>query len=250
MKRPDYERIAATYDDLALRRASPEDRIARALGEDRGARLAVLDVGCGTGTWLAAQAAAFGEAVLLHGTDPSGAMLARARGKVGSAALTRGRAERLPFADRAFAWVGSRFAFHHFEDKPAALGELVRVLSAGGTLQVTNIAPEHMEGWWVLRFFPEAQAFTEARFWRAEQIAAALEEIGLATTTLLDRRAESLAPADVLEQAERRDQSHLASLEDAAWQAGLARLRRALAAAPDAPVASEIAIVQLTASRR
>ncbi len=47
---------------------------------------------------------------------------------------------------------------------------------------------------WVPRFLPEARAFTEARFWRAERIAEALEGLGLATATLVDRRAAPDAP--------------------------------------------------------
>lgn len=249
MKRPDYEAIAATYDGLAVRREIGADAALRGLVEGAGERrLTVLDVGCGTGNWLVAQVAAFGERIAPAGNDPSSAMLARARAKLPGVPLLRGRAERLPFADASADFVGARFAYHHFEDKEAALDELVRVLAPGGTLQLVNIAPEKMLGWWVLRWFPQAQAFSDARFWAIERLVAALEARGLVAMVALDRREERLAAADVLEQATRRDQSHLASLDDAEWTAGLARLTRDLAGAGD--VVSEMTVVHVTARGR
>ena len=249
MKRPDYEHIAATYDALALRHElPPEDALARAVDAAGGVPLSVLDVGCGTGNWLAAQAAAFGGRVALVGTDPSAAMLARARAKAPSARLLRGRAEGLPVGAARCGWVVTRFAYHHFDDKPAALDELVRVLAPGGTLQLVNLAPEHMLGWWILRWFPEAQAFSDARFWPVERLVAELAARGLHPTAAIERRRDAFAPAELLEQAARRDQSHLASLDDAAWEAGRARLARDLAATPETPVPSEMAIVRVTAT--
>lgn len=54
----------------------------------------MLDVGCGTGSWLAAQARAFAErGASWFGVDPSDAMLARARAKLPQAALHTAPAE-------------------------------------------------------------------------------------------------------------------------------------------------------------
>jgi hypothetical protein len=93
------------------------------------------------------------------------------------------------------------------------------------------------------------QAFTDARFWEVERVAEALRARGLATDVTIDRRAEKLHADDVVEQAMKRDQSHLASLDDAAWTAGCARLRDATAGAPAAPIESETSLARITATR-
>src|SRR5437016_5732498 len=99
MKRTDYETIAGRYDENAIRRRfPPEEIIEELLGRAPSDGIDVLDVGCGTGNYLAAQRVAYaGRAVRWFGIDPSPAMLARARGKLPGADLRLGRAEELPF---------------------------------------------------------------------------------------------------------------------------------------------------------
>ncbi len=89
----------------------------------------LLDVGCGTGTFLQALASAFPR-VKLTGVDPSSAMLDFARAKLGPAAeLKPGRAERLPFLDEAFDVVVSTSTFHYLRRPDEALHEIARVLN-------------------------------------------------------------------------------------------------------------------------
>ncbi|HEY7205717.1 MAG TPA: methyltransferase domain-containing protein [Methylomirabilota bacterium] len=96
----------------------------------------VLDVGCGTGIVARRAAACVGADGRITGVDASPGMLAVAR-----AAATRegrsidwrqGRAEALPFADGAFDVVLCQYALMFFADPSAALGEMRRVLAAGG----------------------------------------------------------------------------------------------------------------------
>lgn len=57
-----------------------------------------------------------------------------------------GDAERLQFADGTFDVTVCRFAFHHFEEPPQVLREMVRVCRAGGTVAVEDlIVSEHPE---------------------------------------------------------------------------------------------------------
>jgi SAM-dependent methyltransferase len=93
---------------------------------------AALDAGCGTG---------FQTAVLeelgyrAHGVDLSAAMLGVARARRPAAAFVRARLERLPYASGAFAVAvccGSTLSFA--TDAGVAVGELARVLRAGGRL--------------------------------------------------------------------------------------------------------------------
>jgi SAM-dependent methyltransferase len=240
LKVVDYTRIAETYDDLPIRRDVPPDSWIA----ERSGRVRVLDVGCGTGNWLAGQAAAFGGRVELFGVDPSEAMLARARTKLPGVELGVASAESLPFADGAFDYVVSRFAFHHFTDKPRALDELNRVLAPEGALHLMNVAPERMPGWWVFRYFPEARA-ENVRYWEATRIADELERRGFVVELAIEERRGEIAISDALTQARTRDQSHLVAMDDDAWRRGVQALESETLTA----VANEVAVMRLTCRR-
>lgn len=95
-----------------------------------------LDVACGPGSIVAAFAPRVRRAV---GVDATAAMLDQAAKLVAAKALGnvefhRGDVYALPFADRSFDIVSCRFAFHHFEEPPRALAEMLRVCRAGGRI--------------------------------------------------------------------------------------------------------------------
>ena len=108
--------------------------IAEAAGVASGQR--VLDVACGTGALTLAVAKQVGPTGTVFGLDPNPAMLAVARRKPARIEWIDGRAERLPFEDRSFDAVVSQFGFMFFDDKVAALREMMRVLRPGGRLAV------------------------------------------------------------------------------------------------------------------
>ncbi|HXF82421.1 MAG TPA: class I SAM-dependent methyltransferase [bacterium] len=116
------------------------DRVAASLdlaGDER-----LLDVGCGTGTLLAALAIRHPKARLV-GIDADPRMLARAAAKVPpgrAVALIRAYAQALPFADGAFDAVVSTLIFHHLSagTKRAAIAEIRRVLRPGGTFLLAD----------------------------------------------------------------------------------------------------------------
>ncbi|HEY4116342.1 MAG TPA: methyltransferase domain-containing protein [Byssovorax sp.] len=249
MKRTDYAGIADRYDENALRLSIPHDAplaaLVAALGA--GAELRALDVACGTGNYLAAQRAAYGDRVRWTGADASEAMLARAREKAPAASLHVARAEALPFEDGAFDYVVSSFAFHHFEDKPRALDELRRVLRKGGTLRILNVTPSHMRRGWLFRFFPEAWLEDEKRYWSPELLHHELEQRGFAVTTRVAVTCSRRRVDAILADVERRDASELAILTEAEYARGLARVRAELASDRDASVIDEIATVEARA---
>jgi ubiquinone/menaquinone biosynthesis C-methylase UbiE len=245
MNRTNYEVVAAVYDQNPTRLSQPADDVIPELlaaGE-----IAVLDVGCGTGNWLAAQTAAFeGQPVLFHGVDPSPAMLEHARAKTPSADVQLGRAEALPYPDAAFDYVYSSFAFHHFEDKARSLDELLRVLMPSGVLRIVNVDPFKTPLWWPYAFFPETKELDLARFWSSEQLCSALEAKGFEVTLRLVHDRAPRAIGDLLVEAERRDCSQIAILDDATYQRRLAELR---AMDPAKRVLNESAVYTCTARR-
>jgi SAM-dependent methyltransferase len=96
----------------------------------------VLDVACGTGVLALAAAERAGPSGLIVGLDLSDDMLAVAKRKSTAIAWRKGRAEALPFPDENFDAVVSQFGFMFFENKPAALREMMRTLRPAGRLAI------------------------------------------------------------------------------------------------------------------
>ena len=96
----------------------------------------VLDVACGTGVLARALAGAVGAGGSVVGLDVNDGMLAVARRKAPAVEWRQGRAEALPFERDGFDAVVSQFGLMFFEDRPAAIREMMRVLRPGGRLAV------------------------------------------------------------------------------------------------------------------
>jgi ubiquinone/menaquinone biosynthesis C-methylase UbiE len=96
----------------------------------------VLDVACGTGVLAREVARRVGPKGLVVGLDLNDGMLAVARKQAPDIEWRQGRAEELPFDTGSFDAVVSQFALMFFEDRQAAIKEMVRVLRPGGRLAV------------------------------------------------------------------------------------------------------------------
>ena len=100
----------------------------------------VLDVACGGGLVVCAFASVVRHAT---GIDLTPAMIDRARAlqqEKGFSNVTwrLGDVLPLPYADRSFSIVTSRFAFHHFLDPGAVLAEMKRVCVPGGKVAIVD----------------------------------------------------------------------------------------------------------------
>ena len=96
----------------------------------------VLDVACGTGVLARTVAERVGERGAVVGLDINDGMLAVAESKAPQIEWRQGRAESLPFEDGWFDAVVSQFGLMFFEDRQAAIREMIRVLRPGGHLAV------------------------------------------------------------------------------------------------------------------
>lgn len=94
----------------------------------------ILDVACGTGILARTVAERVGPAGSVVGLDVNEGMLAVAKRKAPQIEWRQGIAEDLPFDSNSFDAVVCQFGLMFFEDKQAAISEMVRVLRPGGRL--------------------------------------------------------------------------------------------------------------------
>jgi ubiquinone/menaquinone biosynthesis C-methylase UbiE len=148
----------------------------------------VLDLGCGTGTLLAAVVDAQ-PAAAYTGVDPDPAVLAMAGRRLAHRServdLVRGYAQDLPFPDGCFGAVVSTLVFHHLPDhiKGQALAEVRRVLHPEGRFLLVDLGrPRSLHGralLWLGSLF-DGRANTRAN--RAGELPSMVASAGFAVT--------------------------------------------------------------------
>lgn len=113
--------------------ADPEyvEQILPIVADHLGAARRVLDIGTGEGQ-LARHLMGHGVAHAV-GIDPSHAQTMVARERGGGPAYARGAADALPFPDACFDAVVACLVFEHIVAVDAAIAEVARVLTPGGT---------------------------------------------------------------------------------------------------------------------
>jgi SAM-dependent methyltransferase len=98
----------------------------------------IVDLGCGTGYWLAGYSA---NAARVIGVEPDPVLRAAARRAIDAlpgAEVLAGSAEHMPLGDRAADVVHARFAYFFPPGTDAGLVEALRVLRPGGHLVVVD----------------------------------------------------------------------------------------------------------------
>jgi len=134
----------AGFYDLMLKALSlgREARIRARMIDAAGLRpgQAVLDVGCGTGTFSIAAKEMVGARGRVAAVDPAGEMIARARRKAAKAGVAVefevAAVEALPYPDDCMDVVTSTLVFHHLTRRlqRLAMTEMQRVLRPGGRM--------------------------------------------------------------------------------------------------------------------
>lgn len=169
--------------------------------------MAVLDMGCGFGaSTLEIAALGAGRVVGLDTDQPVLAVARRAGSEVAAggglgpaaASFTAGDAYRLPFADRTFDVVFSRFVFQHLADPHLAAAEIGRILVPGGLACIVDV-----DDGLSISEPPPSPAFERlALALRASQTAAGGDRrIGRRLPHLLDQAGLTPNPVFVLPQA-------------------------------------------------
>jgi ubiquinone/menaquinone biosynthesis C-methylase UbiE len=231
--RADYDAIADRYDSQPYRGKSADPELTAFLTQRRlDKRLALLDIACGTGSQLIANRPIAAQARMV-GVDGSLGMLQQARRKAADFCWLQADAAALPLGGGSFDLVSCQYAFHHFWNKAGMLRETFRVLGAAGRLVIYNLCPHEMREWIYYAYFPEARDRDLVDFWSPERMTGKMQSIGFRN---LDAKRQHIRfDHDLmafLETARRReDNSQLMALTDAAYEAGLRRIERGLAAA-------------------
>jgi SAM-dependent methyltransferase len=225
VEKTDYERLAPDYDRrYETNRYDGIDAVLAAFVSE-GQR--VLEVGCGTGHWLAQLEAAGCDAV---GLEPAAAMLERARARGLRAELVQGTAETLPFLDASFDRVACINAIHHFEDVARFIAEARRVLRPGGRLLSIALDPSiGRDRWSIYDYFTPTRELDRARFPATSTLRAQLAAAGFVDcrTDVAQHILQAVPAREALERdlLAKHVTSQLAVLSDADYEAGLARVR-------------------------
>ncbi len=193
----------------------------------------VLEVGCGTGRWLAELQSFAGR---IYGVDLSPGMLSQARERDAGFRLTRADANHLPFPDAAFDLVFCVNALHHFGSPRAFVAEARRLLRPCGALAVVNMDPHTgRDRWYLYDYFAETREIDLRRFPSGGALLDWM--IGVGFTRVEWRVAEHIYKEQVGREVlddhflQKHGTSQLALLSDEAYAAGLSRIHAALAEA-------------------
>jgi len=141
-----FDRNARQWDDLA-RTLLPVPEYRHRLLAQIPAGSTVLEIGIGTGSLLT-ELAARGAKVI--GVDHSPAMLAEARSRIaasgiGTIELRLGEMSHLPLPDASVDCVVANMVLHHAAEPLTVLCEARRVLLAGRTLLIADLARHELE---------------------------------------------------------------------------------------------------------
>ena len=230
-RRVNYDEAAVIYD----RRFSIGGRqevaavllaLARDLRPER-----MLEVGCGTGHWLAILQE---QECSAYGLDLSAGMLRQARDRITVCRLVRGHANDPPFANHVFDHVFCVSALHHFDDPRGFVRDACVLLRPGGALTIIGMNPHTgRDRWYLYDYFPGTRE-TDVRRYPSSgtiadwMIAAGFDRVAWRVAArIVDTRVGKQVWGDPM--LLKNATSQLAVLSDDAYAAGVARIAAALA---------------------
>jgi len=231
--RVNYDQIAPTYNQrYTVSQFAGIAMALRSLVRDVGAER-VLEVGCGTGRWLAELQLV---ARQVYGIDLSLGMLQQARQRPQSLSLICGHASHLPFPDAGFDLIFCVNAFHHFPQPRVFISEARRLLRPGGALAITGMDPHAgRDRWYLYDYFVGTQDTDLRRFSSSGTILDWMVTAGFERVEwcVVEHIMGQHVGQAVLEDPilQKHGTSQLALLTDEAYAAGMARIKAALSEA-------------------
>ncbi len=161
-----------------------------------------VDVGCGTGTFAIGLAAERPDAKVV-GVDGDPEILARARAKEGSGPVEwlEGLAGALPLPDSSADVVTMSLVLHHLlpDQKREAMAEIRRVLTSGGSFQITDWGPPHDPAMSAIFYVSQAiDGFDRTADHRAGRLPAMLHEAGFQDVERHERLRTAFGSLDLL----------------------------------------------------
>ncbi len=229
MRPVDYDHVAPAYDRRYQRRFDGIEATIRNFLRVPPLPQVVVEVGCGTGHWLAMLGTFVRDPV---GIDASLGMLRTAQTQAPGASLLRANAHDLPLIDGSACAVLCINAVHHFADRSRFLAEARRILRPGGGVLILGLDP-HIEAgrWWIYEAFPSARRIDRERYPGTAQIRAQLVAEGFSqcATVVAEEIHEEVPFAEALERGvlDRRSTSQLMVIDDAEYEAGVRTLHAA-----------------------
>jgi SAM-dependent methyltransferase len=191
-----------------------------------GPARAVCDVGAGTGKLTRSLLAPGREVIAV---EPDGAMLARLRAALPEVQALEAAAEAIPLPDGAVDAVVAGQSFHWFAND-AALGELARILRAGGTLGVVwNTRAD--DGGWSTALWDAIEAPANEQDARRWETVIEREPRFAAVETARFTQVQRVSPADVI--AGVRSRSYVATRSTGERAALVRAAERVLAEHPE-----------------
>jgi SAM-dependent methyltransferase len=225
-----YDQLAPTYDQrYTVGRFEGIATALRSLAQDVSAAR-ILEVGCGTGRWLAELLPVARE---IYGIDLSPGMLQQARQRLESLTLICGHASYLPFPASVFDLIFCVNAFHHFPQPRDFISEARRLLRPGGALAIIGMDPHAgRDRWYLYDYFVGTDETDLRRFPSGGAVLDWMIAAGFARVdwrVVEHIRGQHVGRA-VLEDPilQKHGTSQLALLTDEAYTTGMSRIRTAL----------------------
>jgi SAM-dependent methyltransferase len=244
----DYDNIAPEYNQRYTSSPLPEraDALINLIQQVNARR--ILEVGCGTGFWLDTFSSMVDG---VYGLDYSLGMLEQAKHRPSPLVLLRGDAIHLPYQDDFFDLLYCVDAIHHFRKPDKFISEAFRVLRPGGALAVVGSDPHGGDAtWYVYDYFEEVLETDLQRFPSESEILTWMREEGFQNISSkgVEHISEVHFSADVFNDPflKKNSCSQLALLSDEAYQAGLEKIKAAVAREEQVVFRNELFIKMFT----
>lgn len=222
-----YNKIAENY---ARFRENDLDTVEKLiLGSGISSASKTLDIGCGTGNYVAALQRHVG--CPCWGADPSPEMIRRAKTQNGSVSFSVGFAEALGFEDEFFDFAFSVDAIHHVDNRAGYFREAYRVLRPQGLLATVTDSEDTIRRRMPLAFyFPEIIEHELKRYPALTQLTTFAEEAGF--EVIGEEIAETPFELTDIVKYEKKAYSCLRLISEEAFAAGIDRMKKDLRSGP------------------